>query len=118
MEFWWSRWSGFYARRRPRGACYRPRVAWWWGLLSWLGAGLALSLAARPLAPWRRLPLLATLAVGVAGGVAGGALATVLGFGGLAGFDPRSLATAALAALLALLVLGLAAPRAAATPPR
>ena len=88
----------------------------WWGLLSWLGAALGLAVAVRLLPPWRALPALGILVVAVLGALAGGVLATALGFGGLAGFDPRSLATSALAALFALLLLALALPRA--TTPR
>jgi hypothetical protein len=79
----------------------------WWGLLSWSLAGVGLALAVRLLPPWRRgLPL--ALVCGLLGGIAGGVLSTALGFGGLAAFDLRSLATAALAALLSLLLLALA----------
>jgi hypothetical protein len=84
----------------------------WWGLLGWLVVGVAIALLLRLLPPWRGAALLACLVAGVAGALAGGLLATALGFGGLAGFDPRSLATAALAGLLALLLLALAGGRA------
>lgn len=90
------------------------RVPVLWGLLSWLVAGALLALALRWLPPWRRRSLPGVLAAGVAGAIAGGVLATLLGFGGLAALDPRSLATAALATLLALLLLPLAAGRRAA----
>lgn len=89
-----------------------PAVTPWWGLASWAAAGLLLALALRYLPPWRRGSTLSLLAAGLIGGLAGGVLATGLGFGGLVGFDPRSLTTAALAALLALLLLPLARPRA------
>jgi uncharacterized membrane protein YeaQ/YmgE (transglycosylase-associated protein family) len=42
--------------------------------------------------------------LGIVGALAGGALATGLGFGGVASFDVRSLATALLGALLLLLL--------------
>jgi uncharacterized membrane protein YeaQ/YmgE (transglycosylase-associated protein family) len=48
------------------------------------------------------------LFTGLTGALAGGLLATVLGFGGLASFDWRGLATATLAAVLSLLVVRLA----------
>jgi uncharacterized membrane protein YeaQ/YmgE (transglycosylase-associated protein family) len=86
-------------------------VELWWGLLSWLAVGVTLALLARLLPPWRGTTLLATLVAGATGALAGGLLATALGFGGLAGFDPRSLATASLAAFVALLLLALAAGR-------
>ena len=89
------------------------------GAASWTAVGLVLALLLRWLRPWRTCGLLGVLATGLLGAWAGGVLATALGFGGLGGFDPRSLATAALAALLALLVLALWRNRAllpAATP--
>lgn len=84
------------------------------GIASWTVAALALALLVRWLPPWRPGSLLAPLLAGVLGAWAGGALATALGFGGLAGFDPRSLSTAALCALFALLLLPLWRTRAAA----
>jgi uncharacterized membrane protein YeaQ/YmgE (transglycosylase-associated protein family) len=90
------------------GACYPAAVTPWWGAIAWSGAGLLLAVALRLLPPWRATSWLLTLAVGLSGAALGGTLATVLGFGGLAALDPRSLATAALAALLALLLLALA----------
>jgi hypothetical protein len=79
----------------------------WWGLASWCGAGLLLAVLLRLLPPWRGSSWLSALASGLAGGLGGGVLATALGFGGLAGLDLRALATAALGALLALLLLAL-----------
>jgi uncharacterized membrane protein YeaQ/YmgE (transglycosylase-associated protein family) len=86
-------------------------VTIWWGAASWCGAGLALGVLLRLLPPWRETSWLATLAAGFAGALVGGALATILGFGGAVAFDWRSLAVAALAALLALLALALARTR-------
>ena len=80
----------------------------WWGAIAWCAAGLLLAAVLRLLPPWRGSSWLLTLAIGVVAALAGGALATALGFGGLAAFDLRSLATAALGALLALLGLALA----------
>ena len=85
-----------------------------WGIGSWTAAGVALALLLRWLPPWRPGSLLATVVAGLLGAWAGGVLATALGFGGLAGFDPRGLSTAALAGLLALLLLPLWRTRAAA----
>ena len=85
-----------------------------WGIGSWTAAGLALALLLRWLPPWRPGSLVATLLAGLLGAWAGGVLATALGFGGLAGFDARSLSTAALASLLALLLVPLWRTRAAA----
>jgi uncharacterized membrane protein YeaQ/YmgE (transglycosylase-associated protein family) len=50
---------------------------------------------------------LLTVGVGVLGAVAGGALSTALGFGGLSGFDIRSFVIATLGSILLLLVVGL-----------
>ena len=76
------------------------------GLLSWILIGLAAGLSAARMLPgepplgWARASL-----AGVTGALLGGLLATALGFGGLAAFDLRALATATLASVLALLIL-------------
>jgi hypothetical protein len=80
----------------------------WWGLLSWFLVGLGLAALLRLLPPWRRCGMPLSALGGMLGGLGGGVLATALGFGGLAAFDPRSLTTAALGALLVLLLLPLA----------
>jgi uncharacterized membrane protein YeaQ/YmgE (transglycosylase-associated protein family) len=46
-----------------------------------------------------------TILIGVVGAVAGGYLATRLGYGGISGFDLRSLGIAVVGAFLCLLVL-------------
>lgn len=81
-------------------------MLWMLGLYSWLLTGLAAGLLAAGFLPGqpRLNPLFATL-TGVGGALAGGFLATLLGFGGLMGFDWRALATATLGAVLALLLL-------------
>ncbi|MCP3957478.1 MAG: GlsB/YeaQ/YmgE family stress response membrane protein [bacterium] len=76
------------------------------GLISWLVIGLAAGLLANLMLPGEpRMGCVVTVPAGLFGAVAGGLLATVLGFGGLAGYDVRSLATATLAAVLVLLLL-------------
>jgi len=70
-----------------------------------------LAVVLRLLPPWRGSSWMVALAIGFIGAVAGGVLATALGFGGVAAFDWRSIATAALAALLALLGLALTRTR-------
>lgn len=76
------------------------------GLASWLLAGLAAGLLARAFLPGEpRLGWVVALVTGVLGALAGGVVATVLGFGGLGAYDGRSLLTAALAATLSLLLL-------------
>lgn len=76
------------------------------GLISWISIGLIAGLLAARLLPGE--PPLGwgpAGGVGAAGALGGGLLATALGFGGLAGYDVRSLATATLSAALALLWL-------------
>ncbi len=76
------------------------------GLFSWLVIGLAAGLLANLMLPGEpRMGCFVAVPAGLFGAVAGGLLATVLGFGGLAGYDVRSLATATLAAVLVLLLL-------------
>ena len=73
------------------------------GLLSWIAAGLAAGALASPLLPGpRRAGRLAEVGLAVGGALGGGLLATLLGYGGLLGFDWRSALTALLGALLAL----------------
>ncbi len=76
------------------------------GLLSWLAIGLIAGLAASRLLPGKpALSLTLAGAVGLGGALAGGLLATALGFGGMAAFDPRALVTATLSAVFCLLLL-------------
>lgn len=84
---------------------------WIWplGLVSWILAGAAVGALGARLLPGRPpLRLGAALATAVAAAVFGGLIATYLGFGGLAAFDPRSLAVAGLTALVAVASLRLA----------
>lgn len=79
------------------------------GLFSWLIIGLVAGLSAAKLLPGQPpMSSVAAVLAGMTGALAGGLLATTLGFGGLAGFDWRGLATATLAAVLCLLVVRLA----------
>ena len=75
------------------------------GLLSWLAIGLIAGVSAGRMLPGEP-PLSRTRATGagLGGALAGGLLATALGFGGLAAYDPRSLVTATLSAVLCLLL--------------
>ncbi len=82
------------------------------GILSWLVIGLLAGALARFLLPGKqRMGCFATTAVGVLGGLLGGFLATLLGFGGISGFDLRSLAIATAVALLLLVVFGIGSGR-------
>jgi uncharacterized membrane protein YeaQ/YmgE (transglycosylase-associated protein family) len=84
--------------------CYGVAMELWWGALSWVASGLLVGVIVRLLPPWRGRGWVAALLLAIAGALAGGLGATVLGLGGLVGLDPRSAATAALGALLALLL--------------
>ena len=78
------------------------------GLFSWILMGLLAGLFARFLLPGRdSMGCIVTTLVGIAGAVLGGFLATLLGFGGFAGFDVRSLLVAIAGAILLLLILRL-----------
>ncbi len=81
------------------------------GLGSWILMGLFAGALARYLLR-ARFGCLATVALGLLGALAGGLLATLLGFGGIRGFDIRSLVVATLGALLVLLVVALLRPAA------
>lgn len=74
------------------------------GLLSWVLFGLIAGLLARILLPGKDPGgCVVTVLVGIAGALLGGALATALGFGGISGFDWRSLAVAVGGSLLLLI---------------
>ena len=75
------------------------------GIAAWIVVGLLAGLADR----WVRVlgrpgGCFGSFFLGVVGALAGGALATWLGFGGLLAFDGRSVVTALLGAILALLL--------------
>ncbi|HEV7518479.1 MAG TPA: GlsB/YeaQ/YmgE family stress response membrane protein [Thermoanaerobaculia bacterium] len=75
------------------------------GIAAWIVVGLLAGLAAR----WVRVlgepgGCFGSVLLGVVGALAGGALATFLGFGGLLALDGRSVVTALLGAILALLL--------------
>jgi uncharacterized membrane protein YeaQ/YmgE (transglycosylase-associated protein family) len=76
------------------------------GLLSWIVMGLVAGALAKFLLPGRDPGgCIVTALIGVAGAVLGGFLATRMGFGGISGFDLRSLGIAVVGAFLFLLVL-------------
>lgn len=78
------------------------------GLISWILMGLIAGLLGRFLLPGDdRAGCIVTTLIGIAGALVGGFLATALGYGGLSGFDLRSLVIATLGAILLLLVLRL-----------
>lgn len=73
------------------------------GLVSWVVFGLLAGALARWILPGKDPSgCLVTVALGIAGALLGGLLATYLGFGGISGFDWRSLAVAIAGSLLLL----------------
>ncbi len=77
-------------------------------LAAWIVIGLIAGLLARAIAGARPAGCIATVLVGVAGALLGGALSTLLGFGGLlGGLDLRNLAIATLGAVVLLVGLRL-----------
>lgn len=79
------------------------------GLISWLLIGAIGGVLARQFLPGRpQLGWLGAFGAGLAGALAGGLLATYLGFGGVAAYDARAFVAAALTAMLALLATRLA----------
>ena len=73
------------------------------GLISWIVFGLIAGAIAKFLMPGRDPGgCIITIVIGVVGAVLGGWIATLLGFGGISGFDWRSLFIAILGALLLL----------------
>lgn len=78
------------------------------GLLSWIVMGLIAGVVAKMLLPGRDPGgCIVTVVIGVIGAVIGGFVATWMGFGGISGFDLRSLVIAILGAILFLVVLRL-----------
>ena len=73
------------------------------GLLSWLLLGLLVGLFAARFLPGRpKLSAGSTVWIGMGAALVGGLISSWFGFGGLATYDPRALATALLTSLLAL----------------
>lgn len=78
------------------------------GLISWILMGLIAGLLGRFLLPGRDSQgCIVTTLLGIAGALLGGFLASYLGYGGLSGFDLRSLGIATLGAIVLLLLLRL-----------
>ena len=78
------------------------------GLISWILMGAVAGLLGKFLTPGKDPGgCIITPLIGIVGAVVGGFIATSLGFGGISGFDLRSLAIATVGAILFLLVLRL-----------
>lgn len=73
------------------------------GILLWIAFGLIVGVAAKWIMPGRDPGgIIVTIALGVVGAVVGGMIGTAVGFGGVSGFDIRSLLMAIGGALLLL----------------
>jgi uncharacterized membrane protein YeaQ/YmgE (transglycosylase-associated protein family) len=76
------------------------------GLGSWIVMGLIAGAVGKFLLPGKDPGgCITTILIGIAGALIGGFVATYLGFGGVSGFDVRSLVVATLGATLLLMVL-------------
>lgn len=75
------------------------------GLISWIVLGLIAGAIAKALMPGRDPGgCIITIVIGIVGALLGGFLATALGFGGLSGFDWRSLFIAIIGSVVLLVI--------------
>ena len=73
------------------------------GILAWIVFGLIAGALAKFIMPGKDPGgLIVTILIGIAGAILGGFVGTQLGFGGVSGFDLRSLGIAIVGALLLL----------------
>jgi len=73
------------------------------GILTWIVLGLVAGVVAKMIMPGRDPGgIIITIVIGIAGAIIGGFIGTQLGFGGVSGFDLRSLAIAVGGAVLLL----------------
>ncbi len=73
------------------------------GILSWIVFGLIAGIVAKWIMPGKDPGgLIITILIGVAGAFVGGFIGSLIGFGGISGFDLRSMATAIVGALVLL----------------
>lgn len=78
------------------------------GLFSWIGMGLLAGAIGKFLLPGKDPGgCILTIVIGVVGALLGGFVSTYLGFGGLSGFDVRSLVIATFGAVILLVVMRL-----------
>lgn len=76
------------------------------GLIAWIVLGGIAGLIAKTLMPGKDPGgCIITVIIGIVGALLGGFLATALGFGGISGFDWRSLVIAVIGAFVLLAVL-------------
>ena len=75
------------------------------GLIAWVVLGLIAGLIAKALMPGKDPGgCIITVIIGIVGAVLGGFLATMLGFGGISGFDLRSIFIAILGSFILLAI--------------
>ena len=75
------------------------------GILSWIVFGLIAGAIAKFLTPGRDPQgCIITMVIGIVGALLGGWIATLFGFGGISGFDFRSMVIAVIGAILLLLL--------------
>lgn len=80
--------------------------------LTWIALGLVVGALAKFIMPGKDPGgLIVTVLIGVAGAMLGGAIATLLGFDNVTGFDARSILVATGGAVLLLVVYRLARKR-------
>lgn len=73
------------------------------GIVTWIGLGLVAGVLAKIVMPGRDPGgFIVTILLGIAGALVGGFIGTRLGFGGVSGFDLRSLGIAVGGAILLL----------------
>lgn len=78
------------------------------GILLWIVFGLIAGALAKFIMPGRQDGgIILTIVLGIVGAVVGGFIGTLLGFGGISGFDLRSLALAIVGALVVLFLYGM-----------
>jgi uncharacterized membrane protein YeaQ/YmgE (transglycosylase-associated protein family) len=72
---------------------------------AWIGLGLVVGAIAKLLMPGKDPGgLLVTVVIGIVGAILGGAIATRFGWGGVTGFDVRSIVVATAGAILLLIL--------------
>lgn len=75
------------------------------GILSWIVMGLIAGAVAKAIMPGQDPGgCILTMVIGIVGALVGGFLATLLGFGGISGFDLRSLLIAVLGSIVLLAI--------------
>lgn len=75
------------------------------GILSWIVMGLIAGAVAKAIMPGQDPGgCILTIVIGIVGALLGGFLATLLGFGGISGFDFRSLIIAIFGAIVLLAI--------------